>query len=83
MDDMNFEIRKGVDLPAPPTSLNPYPSKYPLNTMDVGDMFFIPGAKMRSISSLISARGKRLGKHFCCRTLVEDGVLGVGVWRDQ
>lgn len=72
--------------------------KYPVDTMDVGEMFFVPGGNMRHLGSHLSQQGKKLRRKFSLRhiTMLEtrhgwvpadaesEGVTqGVGVWRDE
>jgi hypothetical protein len=70
--------------------------KYPFETMDVGEMFFIPNKIRNTMSTHASTVGKKLGKRFTTRltTMVETStgwkpcdpdyagaVIGIGVWR--
>jgi hypothetical protein len=53
-------------------------AKYPWNKMEIGDSFFIEGAKTTtSITSAASPYGKRHNKKFTARAV--DG--GVRIWR--
>lgn len=60
-------------------STNPLPPKYdrqyryPLDTMEVGESFQVPGDRKNSVSSVASRRGKLLNRKFSVR--VVDGVL--------
>jgi hypothetical protein len=60
-------------------------SKYPLRSLQIGDSFFIPKGNEKgtrnSISSLMDACSKRHGLKFVTRTVVEDNVKGLRVWR--
>ena len=53
------------------------PSKYPWSSMEVGDSFFVRGAKITTMSHARHDAGKRTGFTFISRT-VEGGVR---VWR--
>lgn len=70
--------------------------KYPFETMEVGEMFFVPNKTRNTMSTHASTVGKKLGKKFATRltTMVETStgwkpcapgypgaVVGVGVWR--
>ena len=71
-----LEIEKGIEKPAAQKRAG---IKYPWVTMEVGDSFFIPGGKLRSIKSLVYGRNrKRDGGKFSAFSV--DG--GVRVWRD-
>lgn len=69
---MELPIQKG--LPTPNKRLN----RYPFAKMEVGDSFFAPLTPSASI--LTSAR-RHLPKRFTTRSVVENGVRGVRVWR--
>lgn len=69
---MELLIQKG--LPTPNKRLN----RYPFSKMEVGDSFFAPHTPAASI--LTSARRHR-PKRFTTRSVVENGVRGVRVWR--
>ena len=72
-----FEIEKGIEKPAAQKRNG---IKYPWTTMAVGDSFFVPGGKLRSIKSLVHGRNrKRDGEKFSAFSV--DG--GVRVWRDS
>ncbi|PZF76195.1 hypothetical protein DK847_13395 [Aestuariivirga litoralis] len=53
-------------------------AKYPFRDMELGDSFFAPGA---SVIGLHGCARRHRPKRFTCRTLVENGVAGVRVWR--
>jgi hypothetical protein len=55
-------------------------AKYPFRDMEVGDSFFAPGA---SVIGLHGCARRHRPKRFTCRSLVENGVGGVRVWRIQ
>ncbi len=77
-----FEVRKGIPVPEATREGFTKPSKYPFTTMEVGDMFFVPAAK-KSFSSLVSAYGKKTGRKFTTRTVEDNSVIGIGVWRTE
>lgn len=55
-------------------------AKYPFRDMEVGDSFFAPHA---SVIGLHGCARRHRPKRFTCRSLVENGVAGVRVWRTQ
>lgn len=72
--------------------------KYPFNTMDVGEMFFVPNRTKNNLTTHASAVGRKLGRKFATRLMhmrdtgdhwepcaeSDDGaVIGVGVWRTK
>ena len=67
-----IEITKGLPTPRGRRS------KYPFRDMEVGDSFFAPGSSVIGIHGC--ARRHRPMK-FTCRSVVEDGVVGIRVWR--
>ena len=71
-----LEIEKGIEKPAAQKRAG---IKYPWTTMAVGDSFFVPGGKLRSIKSLVHGRNRKSdGGKFSAFPV--DG--GVRVWRD-
>ena len=75
-----FKIEKGVPMPLGAGSGPGFPRKYPFAEMEVGDSFFAPGITSRNIAGCFSHASKS-GRKFCLRTLTENGVTGVRVWR--
>lgn len=74
------------------------PRKYPFETMEVGDMFFVPNRTKNNMTTHASAVGSKLGKKFATRRIYmtkEDGqwrscesheegaIMGIGVWREK
>jgi hypothetical protein len=55
-------------------------AKYPFRDMEVGDSFFAPRA---SVIGLHGCARRHRPKRFTCRSLVENGVGGVRVWRTE
>lgn len=73
---MSFKIEKGVALPA--TVRSGGKAKYPWNDMEIGDSFFVQGAKVETFYTLTATQNKKdASKRFIARK-VEDGVR---VWR--
>jgi len=72
--------------------------KYPFESMDIGEMFFIPGRDKNNMTTHASAVGRKLERKFATRLVhmardadgewqlctEDDGgaTLGVGVWRE-
>lgn len=73
---MTFKIDKGVPLPETYQR-----GKYPFREMGVGDSFFVAAAKRSQITSTVSYAGRRQGKRFITRAVIENGVKGTRVWR--
>lgn len=67
-----IEINRGLP---PPRGRR---SKYPFREMEIGDSFFAPGSSVIGIHGC--ARRHRPMK-FTCRSLVENGIAGIRVWR--
>lgn len=74
-----FKIEKNV--PMPPRLSNP--GKYPWRQMEVGDSFFAPGWTAGRFNNNIQR--VRLAvlpdSKWKCRTVTENGIEGVRVWR--
>ena len=78
--DTEIKIEKGIPYPLN-RARPPRFAKYPWAEMEVGDSFFVLGARRDSLASVCSSAGARLKRTFRC--LVEDdGALrGIRVWR--
>ena len=58
------------------------PNKIPYEEMKkVEDSFFLPGGKLQTVCNSNNAASKRYGGKFIARTVEENGVKGVRVWR--
>lgn len=66
-----FKIDKGIPL-------DKERRKYPLPAMEVGDSFFVAGGSSQTIGGSFAAQRP---KKFAVRTVTENGVKGVRVWR--
>jgi hypothetical protein len=53
-------------------------SKYPFRDMDIGDSFFAPGS---SVIGIHGCARRHRPMRFTCRSIVENGIPGVRVWR--
>ena len=68
----SIEINKGLPTPRGRRS------KYPFREMDIGDSFFAPGS---SVIGIHGCARRHRPMRFTCRTVVENGVGGIRVWR--
>lgn len=72
------------------------PRKYPFETMEIDDMFFVPNREKNNLTTHVSAVGRKLGKKFNTRYIYmrevngelehcekgdEGAIGGIGVWR--
>lgn len=72
-----FQIDKNV--PAPLSGRN---RLYPWGELEPGDSFFVPGRTTRNIGGAIGqARNRYPDWEIVARTVTENGVKGVRVWR--
>ncbi len=69
---MELVIEKG--LPTPNKRL----TRYPFAGMEVGDSFFAP---LTLAASILTSARRHHPKRFTTRSVVENGVRGVRVWR--
>lgn len=60
-------VQKGVPLPKVDRAPKNARRKYPVATMEVGDMFFLPGKSTRAVSAYISRITKDLKGKFSAR----------------
>jgi len=72
---MNKEIKIDKNVPIPMGTRN---LKYPLGSLEVGDSFFFETANTNSLGGVFS---QHKPKKFSVRTLTENGVKGIRVWR--
>lgn len=81
-----YKIHKNVPMPEVTRG------KYPFEDLGVGDMFHVPfegenptqedlNQLRKRMSGAASMAGKRLGKTFSTQIVMDDGHIGVGVWR--
>lgn len=77
---MNIQIDSGIAIPDDNSGRR---TVYPLGQMQVLESFFVAGTgrKRNAIMNSASYFGKRHNKKFTCRTVTENGVDGVRVWR--
>lgn len=74
---MNIKIEKGLPVPTKRSG----PTKYPFADMTTGDSFFVAGANSSALWGSIWSYKNRHGGNFTARTVTENGVKGVRVWR--
>ena len=72
-----IEIDKGV--PLPPAQVI-FRRKYPLNTMAVGDSFFVPGKTANDMKGPLHYARCSCRK-FATRRVIESGITGLRIWR--
>ena len=53
-------------------------AKYPFRDMEIGDSFFAPGS---SVIGIHGCARRHRPMRFTCRSVVENGVSGIKVWR--
>lgn len=77
-----YPISSGIPIP-PPTASPVFGRlpKYPWESMEAGDSFFIPGKKMFTAHQSYMKSAKGAGKQFVVRRVKEGGAFGVRVWR--
>jgi hypothetical protein len=75
-----FPIERGV--PVPPLGRQ-LVRKYPFCAMKVGDSFFVPGQTSVKGSARVAAAtyGRRNNMRFTGRTVTQDGISGLRIWR--
>lgn len=71
-----IKIDKNVPVPRKPAS-----GIYPWHDLQPGDSFFAAGIKQPQISGATAFIRKKTGRKFVTRTVTENGVTGVRVWR--
>lgn len=91
-----YPTQKQVPIPKPQRAATATRRKYPLNTMEVGEMFFVPDKQSNSISTHVAAEGAALRRKFATRLTymvrtktgwkpatadTPRAVQGIGVWR--
>ncbi len=62
-----LSVQKGVPLPEINRTPKGARRKYPISTMDVGDMFFVEGRSSKSVSAYISRISKGVPGKFSAR----------------
>lgn len=95
---MVLPIQKKIPVPKTLRPRGGRARKYPFETMQVGDMFFVPNRERNTLATHASTVSKKLGKRFTtrlthmletssgwvpCEPEHPKAVLGIGVWRTQ
>lgn len=62
---VTIPIVKGAALPKP--AYNGRKTRYPFETMEVGDMFFLPDRTTNSFATYVSLQGRKLNRRFRTR----------------
>lgn len=70
-----------IDKNIPPPTTGAKGNKYPIEALEVGDSFFVPGKRPAEISACYFRKALTLRRKFTARTLEENGVKGCRVWR--
>ncbi len=71
-----------IDKNIPFPSRNSWHAKYPFPEMEVGDSFFVPNKTTRDLCGTVAGWTKRHpGAKFTSRTVRENDIDGVRVWR--
>lgn len=73
-----IKIEKGINPPTPPNA------KYPFSEMVVGDSFFVTmdyALKIRAAAHAAKRNAGCNGFNFMTRTVTENDIRGVRVWR--
>lgn len=93
-----FPVQTGIPVPAITRARSSERRKYPVDTMPVGGMFFVPDRSTRQVSAYISRITKRLPGTYVTRpaTMVKNddkwvpaepgspgATEGTGVWRTK
>lgn len=74
---MTIQIDKGVPLPKRRLPSEPM---YPWRSMEIGDSFFVE-KRGASMTKQALAAGKASNRKFITRSVEENGVTGIRVWR--
>ena len=83
---MVYQVQKNVPIPKPRKAAVPH--KYPLRSMAVGEMFFVPNLTKNTLVQYVSGVGIELQRTLTTRLIwvpatatTARAVRGVGVWR--
>lgn len=77
-----YTIQKHIPVPTVRVSKTERPRarKYPLDTMEVGDMFFVPHKTKNELTTYISAAGRQLDRKFTTRLVYMAPGRKAGTW---
>lgn len=79
------KVDKGIPFPA--IGKSGRPAKHPFSQMEIGDSAFFPGATTKPSGPngkpyrAASSYGRWSGRKFIARSVTEDGVDGLRIWR--
>jgi hypothetical protein len=71
-------IQSGI---VPPVERRGGYTKYPWGALEVGDSFFVPHKTIQKISAVAVKIAMRRNTKYTCRSVSENQVSGVRVWR--
>jgi hypothetical protein len=74
---MSIQIEKGIPVPSGSEKIGEI---YPTRSMEVGDSFFVTNPP-KSFQSNVVYAARLKGMKLATRTVTEDGVVGIRVWR--
>jgi hypothetical protein len=75
----HWEIARNIAVPE--TLIRREPRGYPYHDLEVGESFLVQASATKSARDKFRLKNKIQGKRFVSRTVIEDGVVGVRVWR--
>lgn len=93
-----YEANEGIPVPNVERPGADSRKLYPFDTMDVGEMFFVPNRTKNTMMSHASRMGRKLNRKFATRMVwmtpdgdgweladanTEGAVQGIGVWRTE
>jgi hypothetical protein len=73
-----FVVDSNITLP---NHKSPFKKRYPISQLQVGESLFVADVKINNIYNTVKYWADKLGAKFTVRTLEEDGIRGVRVWR--
>lgn len=79
-DTEPYKVLTGVPVPEGRAKAK---SKYPFDTLEPGQSFFVPGETSKKLYALCAQRNSRAkdGKRFVCRAYTHEDAEGYMVWR--
>ena len=75
-----FKVKPGQTLPPPNRAPKASVRKYPLDTMDIGDMIFVPDKEVKKFASYIGSQGRSLGFKFATQSATMRQDLDTDEW---
>ena len=77
---MTFKVKPGSRLPTVEENRYVTPRKYPFDTIQVGESFFVPDRTADQFGTYASRQGKQLGRKFRSQTIVMRQDLQTNEW---